>query len=164
VKPRGRPAWPGRPYPLGASYDGYGTNFAVYSSVAEKVDLCLFDGDRETQIALTQGIGCVWHAYLPEIGPEQRYGYRVHGPWDPAKGLRSNPKKLLVDPYARAVSDALEWKPALLAQDEDSAPLTFRSVVAQPYFDWGNDRRLETPWSDTVIYECHVKGDRKSVV
>jgi isoamylase len=158
VKSRGRPVWPGRPYPLGAAYDGYGTNFAVYSSVAEKVELCLFDGDRETSVPLVQGIGCVWHAYLPEIGPEQRYGYRVHGPWEPEKGLRCNPKKLLVDPYARAISDELTWSPALLAKDDDSAPYTFRSVVAQPYFDWGNDRRLETPWSETVIYECHVKG------
>ena len=160
-----REVWPGRPYPLGATYDGSGTNFAVYTSVAEKVELCLFHGEREQRIALTLGTGSVWHAYLPEIGPGQAYGFRVHGPWDPAHGLRSNPAKLLVDPYARAISRGLKWAPALRGDGDDgrpsevdSAPFTFRSVVAQPYFDWRNDRRLETPWNETVIYELHVKG------
>ena len=160
--------WPGRPYPLGATYDGSGTNFAVYSSVAEKVELCLFEGERERRVELTYGTGSVWHAYLPEIGPGQAYGFRVHGAWEPAKGLRSNPAKLLVDPYARAISRGLKWDPALRgeagdgsASTTDSAPFTFRSVVAQPYFDWGNDRRLEIPWNDTVIYEAHVKGFTK---
>jgi glycogen operon protein len=158
-------AWPGRPYPLGAHYDGYGTNFALFSGVAERVELCLFDGDDETRIALAQGTGQIWHAYLPEVGPGQRYGYRVHGPWDPDRGLRCNPSKLLVDPYARAISEGLDWVPALRGErddgtpsTEDSASYTFRSVVVQPYFDWGNDRRLETPWNETVIYEAHVKG------
>jgi isoamylase len=157
--------WPGRPFPLGATFDGSGTNFAVYSSVAEKVELCLMDGEREQRVALTYGIGSVWHAYLPDLGPGAAYGFRVHGPWDPAKGLRSNPAKLLVDPYARAISRGLKWDRALRGDAEDgsasttdSAPFTFRSVVAQPYFDWGNDRRLETPWNETVIYEVHVKG------
>ena len=161
----GRAVWPGRPYPLGAHFDGVGTNFAVYSGVAERVELCLFDGDAERRVPLAAGIGQVWHAYLPEVGPGQRYGYRVHGPWDPARGLRCNPHKLLVDPYARAISEGLRWGPALRGgggdcamSTEDSAPSTFRSVVVQPYFDWGNDRRLETPWNETVIYECHVKG------
>ncbi|HSD86584.1 MAG TPA: glycogen debranching protein GlgX [Kofleriaceae bacterium] len=165
---RRRPTWPGRTYPLGAHFDGYGTNFAVFSSVADRVDLCLFDlAGAEERIRLEQGIGQVWTAYLPEIGPGTRYGYRVHGPWDPTKGVRCNPHKLLVDPYARAISEGLQWSPALSAYDgdpmgamsnEDSAPFTFRSVVVQPYFDWGNDRRLDTPWNDTVIYEAHVKG------
>jgi isoamylase len=166
---KGRPAWPGRPYPLGAHFDGYGTNFAVFSSVAEKIELCLFDmAGVEERIALTLGIGQTWHAYLPEVGPGTRYGFRVHGPWDPANGLRCNPHKLLVDPYARAISEGLQWVPALTGykdgdpmgamSEEDSAPFTFRSVVVQPYFDWGNDRRLDIPWNETIIYEAHVKG------
>jgi glycogen operon protein len=171
---RGRRVWPGRPYPLGAQFDGYGTNFAVYSGVAERVDLCVFEvgearsgeaSPDETRIELGRGIGQIWHAYLPLVGPGTRYGFRVHGPWDPARGLRCNPNKLLVDPYARAISEGLDWGPALRGDDgnggpstEDSAPHTFRSVVVQPYFDWGNDRRLEIPWNETVIYEAHVKG------
>ena len=165
VKPR---VWPGRPFPLGAIYDGYGTNFAVFSSVATRVVLCLFDAaDREQHVELTCGIGQIWHAYLPEVGPGTRYGFRVDGPWQPADGLRCNPHKLLVDPYARALAGDLRWGPAVFGFDrdpmgarsrEDDARSTFRSVVGQPYFDWGNDRRLEIPWSETVIYECHVKG------
>ncbi|MBA3393074.1 MAG: glycogen debranching protein GlgX [Deltaproteobacteria bacterium] len=162
-----RPVWPGRPYPLGAHFDGYGTNFAVYSGIAEKVELCLFDGDAETRIPLHCGTGQVWHSYLPEIGAGQRYGFRVHGPWDPKAGYRCNPHKLLVDPYARGITESLTWGPALFGHagdplgkmsTEDSAPNMFRSVVIQPHFDWGNDRRLEIPWNETVIYECHVKG------
>ncbi|HEY5922815.1 MAG TPA: glycogen debranching protein GlgX [Kofleriaceae bacterium] len=162
-----RAKWPGKPYPLGATFDGSGTNFAVFSSVAERVQLCVYVDGNEHCIDLDQGIGQIWHAYLPEIGPGTRYGFRVHGPWDPANGLRCNPHKLLVDPYARAISEGLQWVPALRAyrddpfgemDTEDSAPHTFRSVVAQPYFDWGSDRRLETPWNETVIYEAHVKG------
>ncbi|HTL36906.1 MAG TPA: glycogen debranching protein GlgX [Kofleriaceae bacterium] len=165
----GRPIWPGRTYPLGALFDGGGTNFAVFSSVADKVELCLFDNTgAEERIQLDQGIGNTWSAYLPDIGPGTRYGFRVHGPWDPASGLRCNPHKLLVDPYARAISEGLQWGPALagykdgdpmgVMSEEDSAPYTFRSVVVQPYFDWGNDARLELPWRKTVIYEAHVKG------
>ncbi len=158
--------WPGKPYPLGAQFDGFGTNFAVFSGVAERVQLCLFSDDgSERQIDLTCGTGQVWHAYLPEVGPGTRYGFRVHGPWDPGRGLRCNPNKLLVDPYARGISEGLQWGPALQGHrddggpsTEDSAPHTFRSVVVQPYFDWGNDRRLEIPWNETVIYEVHVKG------
>ena len=159
-----RRVWPGRPFPLGATYDGGGTNFAVYSSVAERVELCLFGDGREDRVALGCGTGSVWHAYLPDVGPNQLYGFRVAGPWDPARGQRCNPNLLLGDPYARAITGGLRWDPALRGDVDgapspaDSAPFTFRSVVAQPYFDWGNDRRLETPWSDTVIYELHVKG------
>jgi glycogen operon protein len=161
---RRRREWPGRPYPLGAQFDGYGTNFAVYSGVADRVELSLFDPE-EIRIELNRGIGQIWHVYLPLVGPGTRYGFRVHGPWDPARGLRCNPNKLLVDPYARAISEGLDWCPALRGDDgnggpstEDSAGHTFRSVVVQPYFDWGNDRRLEIPWNETVIYEAHVKG------
>ena len=159
-----RKVWPGRSFPFGATFDGVGTNFAIYSGVAEEIELCIFDRG-ETRIELHCGIGQIWHAYLPEVGPGTRYGFRVHGPWDPARGLRCNPHKLLVDPYARAISEGLHWGTALRGHNddgsmstEDSAPHTFRSEVVQPYFDWGNDRRLETPWSDTVIYEAHVKG------
>src|SRR3569623_790413 len=163
---KGRRGRPGKPYPLGATYDGFGTNFALFTSVAERVQLCLFDG-REHRFDLERGIGQIWHAYLPEVGPGARYGYRVHGAWDPSRGLRCNPHKLLVDPYARALTEGLEWQPVLIGFDgdpmgkpslDDSGPYTFKSVVASPYFDWGNARRLETPWSETVIYECHVKG------
>ena len=152
---------------MGAQFDGYGTNFAVYSGVAERVELCLFDDGQERRFPLICGTGQVWHIYLPEVGPGQRYGYRVHGPWDPNQGLRCNPNKLLVDPYARALTEGLKWGPALCghagdplgaASPEDSAPFTPRSVVVQPYFDWGNDRRLDIPWNETVIYEVHVKG------
>jgi glycogen operon protein len=130
----------------------------VYSGVAEQVELCLFDDGGEERIALHPGIGQVWHVFLPEVGPGTRYGYRVHGPWDPGRGLRCDANKLLVDPYARAVTEGLHWSPQLVEHDGDSAPFTFRSVVVQPFFDWGNDRLLETPWDRTVIYECHVKG------
>ncbi len=162
-----RRLWPGKPYPLGATFNGHGTNFAVFSGVAERVELCLFDAvtGAESRMDLPCGTGQIWHAFLPEIGPGTRYGYRVHGPWDPSRGLRCNPNKLLVDPYARAISEGLEWGPSLRGQrdddgpsPEDSAPHTFRSVVVQPYFDWGNDRRLEIPWNETVIYETHVRG------
>jgi isoamylase len=181
-------AWPGHPYPLGAHYDGSGTNFTVFSSVAERVELCLFDhhsappfggaarsgeagpsdaSNRETRIPLQCGIGQIWHAYLPSIGPGTRYGFRVYGAWDPAHGGRCNPNKLLLDPYARALTEGLRWGPALVGyrddpfgemSTEDSAPFAMRSVVGQPYFDWGNDRLLNTPWAETVIYEAHVKG------
>ena len=164
----GRAIWPGRSYPLGAHYDGYGTNFAVFSSIADRVELCLFDdAGTESRVDLALGIGQVWHAFLPEVAPGAHYGFRVHGPWDPARGLRCNPHKLLVDPYARAITEGLQWNPALAAYDgdpmgamstEDSAPFTFRSIVVQPFFDWGSDTRLEIPWNETVIYEAHVKG------
>jgi isoamylase len=160
--------WPGRPYPLGAHFDGAASNVAVFSSVAERVELCLFDDtDRETRVDLAADVGGIWQGSLPGVGPGQRYGFRVHGPWAPERGLRCNPHKLLLDPYARSFTGALQWNAALSAyrddpdgamDDRDSAPYTLRSVIGQPYFDWGNDPRLLTPWNETVIYEVHVKG------
>jgi len=160
--------WLGRPRPLGASFDGHGTNFSLYSGVADRVELCLFDGDHERRVTLFRGTGNVFHTYLPEIGPGQRYGYRVYGPWDPPRGLRCNPHKLLTDPYARELSGAPCWHDSLRGatpngdQDTaDSGPHALKSVVVSPYFDWGNDRRLNIPWHKSVIYEVHVKGFTK---
>jgi isoamylase len=160
--------WPGDPYPLGATYDGAGTNFSLFSETAEAVELCLFDdAGEETRIPLTETDGFVWHGYVPWVGPGQRYGYRVHGPYDPANGLRCNPGKLLLDPYAKAVEGEVRWDEALFAyrfgdpesrNDDDSAPYTPKSVVINPYFDWGEDRSPRTPYHETVIYEAHVKG------
>ncbi|GAA0807884.1 glycogen debranching protein GlgX [Spirilliplanes yamanashiensis] len=160
--------WPGAPYPLGATYDGGGTNFALFSEVAERVELCLFDDDgTETRIDLPEREALVWHGYLPRVGPGQRYGYRVHGPFDPAAGLRCNPNKLLLDPYAKAIDGHNEWNEALFSyrfgdptsyNDADSAPYTQRSVVINPFFDWANDTPLRIPYHETVIYEAHVKG------
>jgi glycogen operon protein len=157
--------WLGRPRPLGASFDGHGTNFALFSDVAERVELCLFEGDAEQRISLPRGTGNVFHAYLPEVEPGQRYGFRVHGPWDPGRGLRCNPHKLLVDPYARELSGQPIWHEALRGhgpdgqQDaSDSGPHAPKSVVVSPYFDWREDRRLSIPWHKSVIYEVHVKG------
>jgi glycogen operon protein len=160
--------WPGEAYPLGATYDGAGTNFALFSEVAEKVELCLFDAaGRETRLELTEVDGYVWHCYLPQVQPGQRYGYRVHGPWDPENGLRCNPNKLLLDPYAKATSGEIDWDQALFSydfgdedsrNDEDSAPHMTLGVVINPFFDWEGDRRPRTPYNDSVIYEAHVKG------
>ena len=160
--------WPGDPYPLGASWDGTGTNFALFSEAAERVELCLFDDEgRERRVALPEVSAYCWHGYLPDVGPGQRYGYRVHGPWDPARGLRMNPAKLLLDPYAKAIDGQREWNPALLpyvpgdplrADATDSAPWAPRSIVVNPWFEWGGDRPPRIPWSETVIYEAHAKG------
>jgi len=163
--------WPGQPYPLGANFDGAGTNFSVFSEVAEAVELCLFDGDaRETRLELKENSALCWHAYLPGIAPGQRYGFRVHGAYEPMKGLRCNGNKLLIDPYAKAVEGEVTWNPAVYAyrlgtsrqdlsrNDGDSAPYVPRAVVTNPFFDWGDDRRPRTPWHETVIYETHVKG------
>src|SRR5690606_11837161 len=139
--------WPGAPYPLGATYDGSGTNFSVFSEVAERVELCLFDDDgTETRVDLNEVTGFCWHAFLPDVGPGQRYGFRVHGPYQPEAGLRCNPAKLLLDPYAKAIEGAVEWDEAVFpyrfgdpdgpANDADSAPFVPRSVVANPWFDW----------------------------
>jgi glycogen operon protein len=160
--------WPGSPYPLGAVFDGGGTNFSIFSEVADRVELCLFDDqDAETRIELPERNGLIWHGYLPRVGPGQRYGYRVHGPYDPAAGLRCNPSKLLLDPHAKAIDGRIEWGEALFSyrfddpdarNDTDSAPYAMKSVVINPYFDWANDRPLRTPYNQTVIYEAHVKG------
>ncbi|MEL3944378.1 MULTISPECIES: glycogen debranching protein GlgX [Streptomyces] len=161
--------WPGQAYPLGASYDGAGTNFAVFSEAADRVELCLLHDDgSETAIELRESDALVRHAYLPGVPPGQRYGFRVHGPWDPFRGTYCNPAKLLLDPYAMAVSGALDWQPALFGHevgfsryrrnDLDSAPHMMTSVVVNPYFDWGDDRPPRTPYNETVIYEAHVKG------
>src|SRR5271170_4414537 len=163
---------PGKPYPLGAKWDGTGVNFALYSEQAEGVELCLFsaEGNECEKIPLRETTAFVWHGYLPGIQPGQRYGYRVHGPWEPEKGLRFNPAKLLVDPYAQAVTGRVDWSQAIFPYvfggndadlhrgDRDSAPGVPKSLVVNPYFDWDQDRPLRTPLSDSIIYETHVRG------
>src|SRR3954462_6411868 len=160
--------WPGSPYPLGATYDGSGTNFAIFSEVADRVELCLFDPEGvETRVTLPEMDGFVWHAFLPGVEPGQRYGYRVHGPNKPEVGLRCNPNKLLLDPYAKAIDGTIEWNEALFGyhfgepdsrNDEDSAPNLPKCVVINPFFDWGVDRPPRRAYHETVIYETHVKG------
>jgi glycogen operon protein len=167
--------WPGNPYPLGATWDGSGTNFALFSEAAELVELCLFetgsvntDGeDAESRIELTERDGFVWHAYVPGTGPGMRYGYRVHGPYDPPSGHRCNPAKLLLDPYGKATSGQVRWNESLFSyhfsdpgqlNTADSAPYMPKSVVVNPFFDWGDDRAPRIPYYDTVIYEAHVRG------
>jgi isoamylase len=160
--------WPGDSYPLGATYDGAGTNFGLFSEVAQRVELCLFDDDgTENRIDLREVDGFVWHAYLPGVGPGQRYGYRVHGPYHPAAGQRCNPAKLLLDPYAKAIEGSVSWGQPVFSypfghpdrrNNADSAPYVPRSVVINPYFDWTHDRPPRTPYHETVIYEAHVRG------
>jgi glycogen operon protein len=160
--------WPGRAYPLGASYDGGGTNFSLFSEAADAVDLCLFDEDgTEQRIRLEERDASCWHGYLPSVTPGQRYGYRVHGEWAPEHGQRCNPAKLLLDPYAKAIEGQVRWGQACFPynfgdensrNDDDSAPLMPRSVVHNPYFDWGSDRFPEVPLNESVIYEVHVRG------
>ncbi len=164
---------PGKPYPLGAKWDGNGTNFAIYSENAEGVDLCLFDesGNQTDVVDMEECTAFVFHGYLPEIHPGQRYGYRVHGPWEPQNGQRFNPAKLLVDPYAQAVSGFVDWDPSIFPyvfggeedadlhkSDEDSAPGMPKSVVVDPIFDWEGDKPMRIPLADSIIYETHVKG------
>jgi isoamylase len=169
--------WPGNNYPLGATYDGAGTNFALFSEIAGKVELCLLDDDTETRINLDEVDGYVWHAYLPGVGPGQRYGFRVHGPFEPAAGHRCDPSKLLLDPYGKAFHGDFDFCPALFSYDMDfvnsegaepgetgTPPMidslghTMTSVVINPFFDWAFDRAPRTPYHETVIYEAHVKG------
>ena len=165
-------AWPGRNFPLGATWDGEGTNFSLFSASAEWVELVLFDEHGGTQsLELAEKTDLTWHGYVYGVGPDQLYGFRVHGPYDPAHGLRHNPNKLLVDPYARAISGAVKWGPEVfgyeIGKDDkapsglDSAPNMPRSVVVDPHFPWGDDYRPNIPWADTVIYETHVKGFTK---
>ena len=160
--------WPGTPYPLGATWEGRGTNFALFSEVAVGVDLCLFDpAGNETQIALTEVDSFVWHGYVLGARPGQHYGYRVHGPWDPVEGKVCNPHKLLLDPYAKAVHGTVSWDESVFGyiftstlrpSATDSAPHTMRSVVVDPVFDWGADRPPQIAYPDSVIYEVHVRG------
>ena len=160
--------WPGRAYPLGASYDGSGTNFSLFSEVAERIELCLFDADgAETRIVLPEVDGFVWHGFLPNIEPGQRYGYRVHGPYDSGAGQRCNPNKLLLDPYSKAIDGTFDWNQSLFGHnfgdpdsrnDDDSAASMPKAVVISPFFDWGVDRAPRRGYAKTVIYEAHVKG------
>ena len=162
---------PGSMYPLGASYDGAGVNFALYSQVAQKVELCLFDEHGvETRIEMTERNSYVWHNYIPGLHPGQRYGYRVYGPYDPVHGLRCNPNKLLLDPYAKAIEGNIDGDESLFSywfkspddtsamNDLDSAAHTMKSAVINPYFDWGNDQHPYISYHDSVIYEAHVRG------
>ncbi len=168
VRPR---QWVGRPYPLGAVYDGSGTNFSLFSSVAEGVELCLLDatehGLAEVHVELTEVDGHCWHTYLPDARPGQHYGYRVHGPWDPSEGLWCNPAKLLLDPYAKSIDGEVDWDVACFPYEfdnpdrpntTDSAPHVPQAVVSDPFFDWGNDRPPAHPMHETIIYEAHVRG------
>jgi glycogen operon protein len=165
------PVWPGRPYPLGATPDACGTNFALFSEHAERVELCLFDASgAESRLVLPEVTAHCWHGYVPGVGPGQRYAYRVHGPFAPEEGHRFNPHKLLLDPYARAVDGSVTWNEALYGyrfgdpladlgrNDDDSASYAPRAVVVDPTFDWADDRPARTPWHETILYEVHVKG------
>jgi glycogen operon protein len=165
--------WPGSPWPLGATWDGTGVNFAIFSEHATKVELCLFDSPDAVVgricIPLIDRTDRVWHAYLPDVRPGQLYGYRLHGPWDPARGQRFNPAKVVLDPYARAIGRPMRWHPSLFAFEPgsggdgppeltDSAPYAPLGAVIDDAFTWGSDRPPRTAWSETVIYELHVKG------
>ncbi len=166
-----RQVWPGSPSPLGSTFDGAGTNFAIFSEIAEKVELCLINHDgSEERIELTEVTAHVWHAYLPNVSPGQRYGYRIHGPYEPEHGLRCDPSKLLVDPYARAFDGDFDGDASLYSYDifaeepgtgrneDDSLGHTMLSVVINPFFEWHGDNRPHTPDNETIIYEAHVKG------
>ncbi|HYF25590.1 MAG TPA: alpha-amylase family glycosyl hydrolase, partial [Baekduia sp.] len=175
-----RQSWPGRPFPLGPDWDGRGTNFSLFSENAERVELCLFHpGGVEERVEMAGHTAHNWHVYLPGVGPGQRYAYRVHGPYDPHAGHRFNPAKLLIDPYAKAIDGGVRWDEANVLpyvpvddgdvpddadvepDDEDSAAAMPRCVVVDESFDWQGDRPPRTPWSQTVIYETHVKGFTK---
>ena len=166
--------WPGRPFPLGATWDGSGVNFALFSEHATAVELCLFEhadsAEESNRIPLPERTDYVWHCYLPDVKPGQCYGYRVHGPYAPQAGRRFNAAKLLLDPYAKAITSPIPWSRALFAyridspvsdlesDHENSAARMPKCVVVDSTFDWGNDAPLRTPWNRSVIYECHVKG------
>jgi isoamylase len=163
AEPPAAPTWPGRPYPLGATWDGHGTNFAVWSSSAEAVSICLFDAaGHETRRPLADRTYHVWHGYLPGVGPGQLYGFRIDGPYDPKRGQFHNPAKLLVDPYARAIAGDFTDHPAAYGgNSDDSAPYVPRSAVVDGTFSWADDRPPDVPWDATVIYELHVRGFTK---
>ncbi len=161
--------WPGKPYPLGATYDGTGTNFSIFSEAAERVQLCLFDDEgKENRFDLAEVTTFCWHGYLPGIEPGQRYGFRVYGPWAPHEGKRCNPAKLLLDPYAKAVEGETQWNQAVFPyrfgdpdgppEEGDSSPFVSKSVVINPFFDWGYDQPPRISLHETTIYEVHVKG------
>jgi isoamylase len=172
-----REVWPGNPFPLGATWDGEGVNFSLFSENAERVELCLFDheGDELDRIEVEERTAFNWHCYLPGVGPGQHYGYRVHGPFRPEEGMRFNPAKVLIDPYAKSIDGPVRWNEGnvlpyvpdgtgdadLEPDDEDDAYAVPKSVVIDPYFDWENDRPPRTTFQDTVIYETHVKGFTK---
>ncbi len=168
--------YPGSPYPLGATWDGGGVNFALFSEHADRVELCLFDepfGAPEAErIPMAERTAFVWHVYLPDVRPGQLYGYRVYGPYEPEKGLRFNPNKLLIDPYAKAIAGQVEWSDAMFGypvetgddlrfDERDSAPGVPKSVVIDSAFTWGSTRRPDTPWHNAIIYELHTKGFTK---
>src|SRR5918999_4943627 len=164
--------WPGRPYPQGATWDGSGVNFALFSEHATKVELCLFDSvddkKESRRITLPEHTDLVWHGYFPDIEPAQLYGYRVHGPYDPKNGHRFNPNKVVLDPYAKAIGRDVRWDDSLFGyrigkddlsfDDRDSAPFAPLASVVDTAFTWGDDRPPRTPWHKTFIYETHVKG------
>jgi isoamylase len=169
--------WPGEPYPLGATWNGLGVNFSIFSEHATRVDLCLFDGPEATveseRIPLPEQTNMNWHGYVPDVRPGQLYGYRLHGPWDPAKGHRFNPNKVVLDPYAKAIARPVTWDDAMFGytigqpqadvvfDGRDSAPFAPLAAVVDAAFTWGDDRRPRTPWHETVIYEMHVRGFSK---
>src|SRR4051794_11523223 len=164
--------WPGSPYPLGATWDGVGVNFALFSEHATRVELYLFDSrsaeSESVTIELTEQTDMVWHGYLPDVRPGQLYGYRVHGPYEPDRGHRFNAHKILMDPYARVVGRTVHWDESLFGfrageaddsfDDRDSGAHAPLAAVVDPSFTWGVDRPLRTPWHETLIYELHVKG------
>ena len=166
--------WPGYPYPLGATWTGVGVNFAIFSAHASRVELCLFDSPEATKetarVVLPEQTDEVWHGFLPDARPNQLYGYRVHGPYDPAVGHRFNPNKVVMDPYAKAVARTVRWADEMFGyrvghadqdlafDDRDSAPFAPLAAVVDPAFTWGDDRPPRTPWHNTVIYEMHVRG------
>ncbi|MDQ3394999.1 MAG: glycogen debranching enzyme GlgX, partial [Bacteroidota bacterium] len=169
------PIWPGKPYPLGANWDGEGVNFALFSESATSVTLCLFDPENEsesTRIKMSEHTDQVWHVYLPGLKPGQLYGYRVEGPYKPLEGLRFNSNNLLIDPYAKAINGRINWSDAMFAypvnnpsndrdlikSDTDSAQGMNKSIVIDPSFDWEGDVSPNTPLHNSIIYELHVKG------
>lgn len=170
--------WPGAPYPLGATWDGGGVNFAIYSENAEKIELCLFDSTADEKesacIPLREQTDLVWHAYLPDLRPGQLYGFRVHGPYEPQNGHRFNPAKIVLDPYAKAIGRDVVWKDEmfpyvlnnpqedLVIDTTDNAACAPLAAVIDQAFTWGDDRPPRTPWHKTLIYEMHVRGFTKS--
>ena len=166
--------WPGSPYPLGATWDGEGINFALFSENATAVELCLFDGpesDRDSaRIRVEEHTDQVWHVYMPELWPGQHYGYRVHGPYEPEAGHRFNPNNLLIDPYAKSIVGTIQWSDAMFGytigdpkadlsfNTQDNAGSMPKCVVIDQAFTWGGDHLLKTAWDKTIIYEVHVKG------